>query len=408
MALWPKLKFLHFYRNFSMTSASFLAQRRLALLSIGSIFLLQACGGGQTDSVASLKPDQVKTVLAKARGNGPGVAGGVISDNAIVLAADGVRVIGAQNQLTTDNWLGLGSNSKSLTAMALAVQVERGKLKWTDTMETLFPELAKTMLPEYRKVTVLDVLTFRAGFRQLLVFAEFLEVPITTSTLTEQRLEFASWLFAQTPVNTPGSATVYNNASYVLAGAIIERANGKPFEQTMQETVLSPLGLRGQYALPQAIAANQPAGHLQTSPGVFEAVAVDSPIATDSVPAYVNSAGLLSMPIADYARYAQIHLQALRGKPTLLKAETYKLLYTDRGTEAGNTLGLGAGWAVVTKNGQSTYEFTGSVDILNAYIKIVPNDNRAVIVLTNYDLRLDIDNFFKQTSDTLLALKPIK
>ncbi len=392
-----------------MTSASFLTQRRLTILSIGSIFLLQACGGGQTDSVASLKPDQIKTVLAKARSNAPGVAGGVISDNAIVLAADGVRVNGEQkNQLTTDNWLGLGSNSKSLTAMALAVQVERGKLKWTDTMEALFPELAKTMLPEYRKVTVLDVLTFRAGFRPLLSFAEFSEVPIATNTLTEQRFEFATWLFAQPPVNVPGSATVYNNASYVLAGAMVERASGKPFEQTMQETVLSPLGLRGQYALPQAIAANQPAGHLQSTPGVYEVIAADNPIATGAVPAFVNSAGLMSMPVADYARYAQIHLQALRGKPTLLKAETYKLLYTDRGTEAGNTLGLGAGWAVVTKNGQSTYEFTGSIDILNAYIKIVPNDNRAVIVLTNYDLRLDIDNFFKQTSDALLALKPIR
>lgn len=391
-----------------MAPASFLAQRRLTVLSIGSIFLLQACGGGQTDSIASLKPDQVKAVLAKARGNAPGVAGGVISDNAIVLAADGVRVNGAQNQLTTDNWLGLASNSKSLTAMALAVQVERGKLKWTDTMETLFPELAKTMRPEYRKVTVLDVLTFRAGIRSMLLFAEFSEVPITTSTLTEQRFEFATWLFMQPPVNVPGSATVYSNASYVLAGAMIERASGKPFEQTMQETVLSPLGLRGQYGLPQAIAANQPAGHLQTTPGVYEVVAADSPRARDAVPAYVNSAGLLSMPIADYARYAQIHLQALRGKPTLLKAETYKVLYTGRGTEAGNTLGLSAGWAVVTKDGQSTYEFTGSIDILNAYIKIVPNDNRAVIVLNNYDLGADSDNFFNQTSDALLALKPIK
>ncbi len=387
-----------------MTISSFQPQRRLALLVLSSAFLLQACGGGKASSISAIKPEQIKAVLAKARRNAPAVAGGLISDSAIVLASDGVRVNGSPDALTTDNWLGLGSNSKSLTAMAVAVQVEAGKIKWTDTMETLFPELSASMLPAYRTVTVLDVLTFRAGFRPLLVFAEFFEIPITTETLSGQRFEFATWLFSQTPVNVPGTATVYNNASYVLAGAIIERASGKPFEQTMQETVLAPLGLRGRYALPQAIAANQPAGHLQTSPGVYEPIAADSPLATDSVPAYVNSAGLMSMPIADYARYAQIHLQALRGKPTLLKAESYATLYANRGTEAGNNQGLGAGWVIAAKNGQPSYEFTGSVDILNAFIKINPSDNRAAIVLTNYDLGSDIDDFFKRVSIAILAL----
>jgi D-alanyl-D-alanine carboxypeptidase len=394
-----------------MYSSAFSSDRRHAVLSLSSVFLLQACGGGNaplpTDRVSSIKPEQVKTVLAKARGNAPGLAGGVISDSAIVLAADGKRASTAAAPLTTNDWLHLGSNSKSLTAMAVAVQVEQGKLKWTDTLATLFPELATSMLPEYRQRTLLDVLAFRAGFMPMLQWADYEQVPIATTTLREQRLEFARWLLAQAPVNVPGSTTEYSNASYVLAGAIIERASGKAFEQTMQDTVLAPLGLRGRYGLPQTVGADQPAAHIQPSPGVFEPVAPDSPVVL-AVPTYLNSAGLLCMPVTDYARYAQIHLQALRGQPTLLNADTFKVLHTAQGKLQGSDFGLAMGWGVLTQGGKTTYEFTGSIDVMSAFIKIVPSDNRAVIVLNNYDASDKLDALFSQTSTDLLALKPVR
>lgn len=394
-----------------MSSTPFSIQRRHAVFGAASAFLLQACGGGKdpllTDEATRITPEQIKTVLAKARGNAPGLAGGVISDSTIVLAADGKRASNAPAPLTTDNWLHLGSNSKSLTAMAVAVQVENGKLRWTDTLATLFPELAASMRPEYRQRSLLDVLAFRAGFMPLLQWDEYEQVPITTTTLSEQRLQFASWLLEQVPVNAPGSTTEYSNASYVLAGAIIERASGKAFEQTMQDTVLAPLGLRGKYGLPQSVGADQPAAHIQPSPGVFEPVAPDNPIVL-AVPTYLNAAGLLCMPVTDYARYAQIQLQALRGKPTLLKADTFKVLHTAQGNLRGSDFGLALGWGVITQGGKTSYEFTGSIDVMSAYIKMVPSDNRAVIVLNNYDAADRLDTLFTQTSADLLALKPVR
>ncbi len=394
-----------------MYPSGLLPNRRQAVLGLGSIFLLQACGGGKdpqlADPVSGIKPEQIKAVLAKARGNAPGLAGGVISDSAMVLAADGRRSSNAAAPLTTGNWLHLGSNSKSITAMAIAVQVEQGKLKWTDTLAALFPEFATSMRPEYRQRTLLDVMSFRAGFMPMLQFSEFEQVPITTVGLGEQRLEFARWLLAQAPVNIPGSTTEYSNASYVLAGAIVERASGKAFEQTILDTVLTPLGLRGKYGLPQTVGLDQPAAHLQPNPGVFEPVAPDSPVVS-AVPSYLNSAGLLSMPVMDYARYAQIHLQALRGKPTLLRADTFKVLHTAPGKVPGSEFGLALGWGLLTQGGKTSYEFTGSIDVMSAYVKIVPSDNRAVIVLNNYDAADKLDILFTQSSAELLALKPVR
>jgi CubicO group peptidase (beta-lactamase class C family) len=390
---------------FSNTS-SLGASRRAAVLALAGVFTLSACGGGDprpSNPVSVIQPAQVKAILAQRRGNAPGLAGGVVSDDTIVVAADGKTVSTGNAPLTTANWLHLGSNSKSMTAMAVAVQVERGKLNWNDTLEKLFPELAAEMRPEYRQRTVLDVLAFRAGFAPMLQWDDFKPVPISTRTLQEQRLEFARWLLSQPPVNTPGSTTEYTNASYVMAGLIAERASGAPFEQTMQDSVLGPLGLRGRYGLPQTVGADQPAAHVQPSPGVYLPITPEDPLVLQ-VPTYLNSAGLLSMPVADYARYAQIHLQALRGKPTLLKAETYQLLHTALGTIGSGDFGLSPGWGVMTQSGKKTYEFTGSIDVMSAYIKIDPAANRAVVLLINYDAGASLDSLFTQATAQLSAL----
>ncbi|NJN36812.1 MAG: beta-lactamase family protein [Nitrospiraceae bacterium] len=157
--------------------------------------------------------------------------------------------------------------------MAMAVQVEAGRLKWTDTLGELFPELAASMRPEYRQRTVLEVLGFRAGLLRLDLFADFNDAPVNPGSLTSQRLDFARWLLEQPPINVPGTTSAYSNASYVLAGAIVERASSRPFEQTLQDTVLTPLGLNAALGLPQTVSPDQPAAHIQLSPGVFAPIA---------------------------------------------------------------------------------------------------------------------------------------
>jgi D-alanyl-D-alanine carboxypeptidase len=391
-----------------MTTFLLQTTRRAAALALASMFLLSACGGDgdppPADPALGVRPEQLKAVLAQRRGDAPGLAGGVISDSTIVVSADGRAVSTGSAPLTADQWLHLGSNSKSMTAMAVAVQVELGTLRWQDSLEKLFPEFAATMRPEYRQRTLLDVLAFRAGFAPMLQWSDFEQVPVTAQTLPEQRLQFARWLLSQPPVNEPGTTTEYTNASYIMAGLIAERASGKPFEQTMQDTVLGPLGLRGRYGLPQTVGPDQPAAHAQPSPGQYQPIAPDDPLVLQ-VRTYLNSAGLLCMPVIDYARYAQIHLQALRGKPTLLKAETFKVLHTALGRLPGSDFGLSPGWGVMTQGGKTTYEFTGSIDLMSAYIRIEPTANRAVIVLTNYDAGAALDSLFTQTAAELLALR---
>src|SRR5262245_17419306 len=61
-----------------------------------------------------------------------------------------------------DRWL-LGSDGKAMTAALIARLVDQGKLSWTTPLETMLPALAAGMRPEYRSVTLVDLLSHRSG-----------------------------------------------------------------------------------------------------------------------------------------------------------------------------------------------------------------------------------------------------
>ena len=65
------------------------------------------------------------------------------------------------------------------------------------------------------------------------------------------------------PEFAPGSRFTYSNAGYVIAGAVLERVAGKPWEQVVREDLLAPLGIRsaGFGAPGEAGADDQPRGH---------------------------------------------------------------------------------------------------------------------------------------------------
>jgi CubicO group peptidase (beta-lactamase class C family) len=375
--------------------------RRTALtLASGALMSLTACGGGESPPVESA---QIKAVLAAARGADPGLAAAWISSAAVVLAVDGTtRAVGGA-PLSTDMWFHIGSNLKAMVAMALAVQVEQGKLRWDSTLAEVFPELAPAMLPAYRPVTIENLLSHRAGFVELLTASELDIVPIFDGNASSQRYHFVAWATSVPPLGAPGQTFAYSNAGYGVAGAVLERVTGKSFEAAMTDTLLGPLGLRHAFAYPPQLAGTQPLGHEVDDSGTALAeVDLTEPLYTP--PVYLVAAGHLSMPLADYARFAQIQLRGLRGEPTLLKAETFKKLHLSLGTIPDTNLGYASGWVVEPSPGNTALSWSvGQLIGFTAIIMVDPRADRASVLLANFNdgLRPDVMN---ATARRLLAL----
>ena len=69
----------------------------------------------------------------------------------------GVRRLGSSAAIERgDRWY-LGSDAKAMTATMIAVLAAQGMLSWQTRLEDMLPELAASMHPEYRDVTLPDL-----------------------------------------------------------------------------------------------------------------------------------------------------------------------------------------------------------------------------------------------------------
>ena len=139
-----------------------------------------------------------------------------------------------------DTLVNLWSTTKGVTAMAVALLVDRGKLRYEDRVAAFWPEFAAA---GKSGVTVAHILSHQAG---LPGFAE----PTSLDDLYDQAL-CADRLARQAPLWAPGTANGYHSISYgVLAAEIVRRIDGRPIAQFIAEELAGPVGADFHLGLP--------------------------------------------------------------------------------------------------------------------------------------------------------------
>jgi CubicO group peptidase (beta-lactamase class C family) len=120
-------------------------------------------------------------------------------------------------------------------------------------------------------------------------------------------------------LSEPGSAYLYSNLGYVIAGAVVERTLSKSWEEAISELVFAPLGMTsagfGGLGTPGLI--DQPWGHnVDGRPVPKNGPAVDNP-------AVLGPAGTVHATLRDWAKFVADQLRAGRSGQALLKPKTY-------------------------------------------------------------------------------------
>jgi CubicO group peptidase (beta-lactamase class C family) len=170
-------------------------------------------------------------------------------DRVLSLEAVGFADVAAKKPLKTDSLFWIASQSKPITAAALMMLVDEGKVTIDDPVEKHLPELkdlrvavkkgkegVKFVKPD-RPVTVRDILSHTSG----MPFAS----PAETPTLDKLTLREAVLSYAKTPLRfQPGSAFLYSNAGINTAGRIIEVVSGMPYETFLDKRLFGPLGMK--------------------------------------------------------------------------------------------------------------------------------------------------------------------
>jgi len=321
--------------------------------------------------VASTQP-RIDSLLADAvRRHGlPGMVAAVIRDGGIVgQGAAGVRRFGFADQITVTDRFHLGSNVKAMTSTMVATLVDEGKLQWTSTPASIFPELASSMNPALANATLERILQHRSGLPGYTEATEFMALPPFDGTVVEQRRAFAAYVLQGAAV-IPGEY-LYSNAGYIVAAAMAERATGKSWEELMDARIFGPLGMRVSRGWPTATDPAQPWGHYPDGNGY---AALDP--SEFEIPDILGPAGDITMSIQEYAKFIRLNLRALRGHPQLVSTAGFDKLFTPNGNYA-------LGWLVGGTPDAPSFAHEGSIGVFRAFVVIVPTRNIAVAVLTN-------------------------
>ena len=126
----------------------------------------------------------------------------------------------------------IGSVSKQITAAAILLLVEDGKLSLDDRVGKWLSELTRA-----QEVSIRQLLSMTAGYRdywpQDYVLAAMLK-PTTPKAIVDQ--------WAKKPLDfEPGAQWQYSSTNYMIAGLIVEKAGGMPLHDFLRQRIFTPL-----------------------------------------------------------------------------------------------------------------------------------------------------------------------
>jgi CubicO group peptidase (beta-lactamase class C family) len=275
----------------------------------------------------------------------------------------------------------VGSVSKLFTWTAVMQLVEAGKLDLDADVNTY---LDFRIPPRNGKaVTLRNLMTHTAGFEESFegIAAEDPDhIPSLGATLKHRIPE---------RVYDPGSTPAYSNYGATLAGYIVQRVAGEPFDDYIARHVFAPLGMGRstfQQRLPPTLLPDVSKGYLNggSAPAPFELIVW-------------QPAGGLSTTGDDMARFMIAHLQDGRyGSAQILKPETARMMHSSALTLVPPLNRMELGFWEQDINGRRVIAHSGDTVFFHAQLSLFLDDDVGLFIAMNSPGKGDAANAIRQ------------
>src|SRR5690606_6207572 len=169
----------------------------------------------------------------------PGISVGVIKDGKVVYAkGHGVRSLNTGKAMDENTLVGIASNSKAFTCLALGMLVDEGKIKWDDRVQDYIPEFKLYAPYVSENFTIKDLLTHRSGLG--LGAGDLMFFPDGSDFTIKDIIHNLRYLKQVSQFRTKYD---YDNNLYIVAGEVIARVSGKSWPEFVEERIMQPLGM---------------------------------------------------------------------------------------------------------------------------------------------------------------------
>jgi CubicO group peptidase (beta-lactamase class C family) len=338
--------------------------------------LLAACS--RTACAAADRFDEV-VQAEMVRQKIPGVAIAVIHKGTIKkLAGYGFANVEHNAPATAETVFHAGSTAKQLTAMAVMLQVEEGKLSLDDPITKFFPDAP----PGWQAILIRNLLTHTSGIADY----TFESVDQLRRDVTDD--EFARLAYGLKLEFPPGARWNYSNTGYVLLGIIVQKVTGRSYGEILRERIFVPLGMKTARVFSEEdIVPHRSAGY-QLVKGELKNQEWMAP-SLNATPD-----GGLYLSATDWAAFAA----GIRTK-AVLKPESWAEMFKPVRLNSGRTYPYGFGWVVDDEKGQTRHHHGGRMRGFRTYISRYVDEDLIVVVLTNLS-----DADAEEISDRITAL----
>jgi CubicO group peptidase (beta-lactamase class C family) len=291
----------------------------------------------------------------------PGLALAVVRDGRVIKESGyGLASVELDVPVSSSTVFEIGSISKQITATAVMMLVEAGKLSVDDPISKYIAESPAN----WRGVSVRHLLTHTSGIKNYNGLPGF--------ELREhlKRAELVKRIGAYPQSFAPGEAHSYGNINYSLLGHVIEQVSGQSYWRFISERIFKPLGMTATRDRdPHDVIKNRAQGY-EWQDG--QLVGRDYDL-TD-----VFSAGAIVSTVQDLEKW-----EAGFRTGQLLKPSSIEQMWTPARLNSGVTYPYGFGWRIETLRGHPVRGHGGQTSGFSASIALYPEDRTTVIVLCN-------------------------
>lgn len=362
------------------------ARALVVVALLASLSLLTACGS--TSSSANLPPreppsgehqltaEDVNAWLdgklpdALKNGDIPGAVVTVVKDGQVVTTrgygwadtgASGGKPVAVDPQTSLFR---VASISKIPTSIAAMQLVEQGKVDLDADISAYLDFEIERRFDE--PLTLRHLLTHSAGFE------EHGSLTPTTDLEAYVKNDPPAQVFA--PGTTPG----YSNYGMALAGYIVQRVSGQPFETYVREHVLEPAGMTTstyEQPLPAGLAGSLGPGHTFAGEEVSFELMGDFP------------AGSLTVSAPDFAAFMNAQLSR---SPKLLREETWEQMWSpglgeERLGNRAKAGEMGLGYFDLSRHGRRVVGHGGDIEGWHSQFELYPEEKTGIFISYNGD-----------------------
>lgn len=262
-----------------------------------------------------------------------------------------------------------GSVSKLFTWTAVMQLVEQGKLD----LDADIAQYIDFSIPERdgKPVTLRQIMTHTAGFE------EQIRGLISGDAQSLVPLDESLKRWVPERIHSPGTTPAYSNYATALAGYIVQRVSGEPFDDYIDAHIFQPLGMRHssfRQPLEPALLADMSKGYQSASDGEAQDYELISQ----------GPAGSLAATGADMARFMIAHLQnGAYGDARILDEDTAVQMHTTAQASVGPLNKMMLGFYETSMNGHRAISHGGDTRWFHSNLQLFLDEGIGIFVSLN-------------------------